>query len=78
MSRWTLVIPEKTDRMVRTHLARTGGKKGDLSKLVDQAVVKEVLRQTVDAVRRENADLSAEETMKLANEAVSWARETRP
>ena len=34
MSRWNLVIPDKTDCMVRTYIASNGGKKGDLSKFV--------------------------------------------
>ena len=38
MTRWNLSIPEQTDRAVRTFLARTGGKKGDLSRFVDEAV----------------------------------------
>jgi len=40
MIRWNITIPEKTDRAVRTFLARTGGKKGDLSRFVDEAVRK--------------------------------------
>ena len=38
MTRWNLSIPEQTDRAVRTFLARTGDKKGDLSRFVDEAV----------------------------------------
>lgn len=78
MSRWTLVIPDDTDRMVRSYLAQAGGKKGDLSKFVDRAVRKEVLRQTVASLQEHNADLSEEEAMELANEAVAWARAPRP
>ena len=37
MTRWNLSISEKTDRVVRTFLARTGGKKGDLSRFVDES-----------------------------------------
>lgn len=78
MSRWTLVIPDETDRLVRTHLAQGGLKKGDLSKFVNQAVRKEVLRQTVTEIQSQNADLSEDQAMKLADEAVSWTRENRP
>jgi len=49
MTRWNLVIPEKTDRAVRTYLARTGGKKGDLSKFVDEAVRRYLAIRTEDA-----------------------------
>ena len=44
MTRWNLSIPEKTDRAVRAYLARVGGKKGDLSKFVDKAVRRYVLK----------------------------------
>ena len=38
MTRWSLSIPEETNLAVRTFLARKGGKKGDLSRFVDEAV----------------------------------------
>jgi hypothetical protein len=74
MTRWNLSISEDTDRMVRSYLARIGLKKGDLSKFVDTAVRAEVLRQTVKAVQEQNAGLTEDQAMELANEAVEWAR----
>jgi hypothetical protein len=74
MTRWNLSISEDTDRMVRSYLARIGLKKGDLSKFVDTAVRAEVLRQTVKAVQEQNAGLTEDQAMALANEAVEWAR----
>ena len=35
--RWSVMVPEDTDRALRSYLARTGGKKGDLSRFVDDA-----------------------------------------
>ena len=43
MTRWSLSIPEETNLAVRTFLARNGGKKGDLSRFVDEAVRRRVL-----------------------------------
>jgi hypothetical protein len=74
MTRWNLSISEKTDRMVRSHLARIGLKKGDLSKFVDDAVRAEVLRRKVKEVQAQKADKSEEQAMELANEAAAWAR----
>jgi hypothetical protein len=74
MTRWNLSISDETDRIVRSHLARVGLKKGDLSKFVDDAVRAEVLRRTVKEVQAQNADLNEEQAMALANEAVAWAR----
>ncbi len=74
MTRWNLSIRDETDRKVRLFLARTGFKKGDLSSFVEDAVRGEVLRRTVVQVHEQNADLSAEEAIELANEAVAWTR----
>lgn len=74
MNRWNLVIPEETDRSVRSYLARTGGKKGDLSKYVDRAVRQAVFWDTVENIQERNKDLSPEEAQTLADEAVAWAR----
>ena len=55
MTRWSLSIPEETDRAVRTYLARSGGKKGDLSRFVDEAVRRRILDLTVGHVKDRNA-----------------------
>ena len=77
MARWNLVIPDKTDRSVRSYLASTGGKKGDLSKFVDRAVREAVFWETVHSIQERNKDLSPEEAQALADEAVAWARANR-
>ena len=74
MTRWNLSISDETDRLVRSHLARSGLKKGDLSKFVETAVRQEILRRTVKEVQAQNAGLTEAEAMTLANEAVAWAR----
>ena len=74
MTKWNLSIRDETDRAVRGFLARTGLKKGDLSRFVEDAVRAEVLRRTVAEVHRGNADLSADQALSLATEAVAWAR----
>ena len=76
MTRWNLSIPDEADRLVRVFLARAGMKKGDLSTFVVDACRNEVLRRTVAEVQAQNADLSPEEAMRLANEAVASTRAT--
>ncbi len=78
MTRWNLVIPEKTDRAVRTYLARTGGKKGDLSRFVDIAVRRRVLDLTVRQVKDRNARYDQQEILDLIYEEVDAARADRP
>lgn len=78
MKRWNLSIPEETDRLVRVFLARTGLEKGDLSAFVEEACRREILRRTIRSVREDNEDLSAEEAVALANEAVAADQAPRP
>ncbi|HEX9809833.1 MAG TPA: ribbon-helix-helix domain-containing protein [Alphaproteobacteria bacterium] len=78
MTRWNLIIPEKTDRAVRTYLARTGGKKGDLSRFVDEAVRRRVLDLTVREVKDRNARYDQQDLLDLIDEEVDAARADRP
>ena len=74
MTRWNLSIPDKTDRAVRTYLARTGGKKGDLSRFVDEAVRRRVFDLTVREIKDRNAALDQQELLDLIDEEVDAAR----
>lgn len=78
MTRWNLIIPEKTDRAVRIYLARTGGKKGDLSRFVDEAVRRRVLDLTVRQVKDRNARYDQQDILDLIDEEVDAARADRP
>ncbi|WEK46726.1 MAG: ribbon-helix-helix domain-containing protein [Candidatus Andeanibacterium colombiense] len=75
--RWTIVVDKATDIDLRTYLASQGMKKGDLSKFVQDAVNRRLLRETINEIRTGFADLSAEEAQALADEAVAWARKDR-
>jgi hypothetical protein len=78
MTRWTLSIPDETDRAVRTYLARTGLKKGDLSKFVDNAVRRQVFALIVKEIKERHADADPEELEKLIDEAMEQTRARRP
>jgi len=78
MTRWTLSIPDKTDRTVRTFLARMGLKKGDLSKFVDEAVRRQVFALVAEEIKDRNADADPEALERLIEEAVGHARAHRP
>ena len=49
--RWSLKVSRETDEALRAYLGRTGGRKGDLSKFVQQAVQAK-LRGAKPIVRR--------------------------
>ena len=77
MTRWTIEVPDETDRQVREYLSETNGNGSDLSRFVDEAVQEELFRRMLQQVRERNADLSPEDAQALANEAVAWARANR-
>ncbi|MYF00249.1 MAG: hypothetical protein F4234_08780 [Gammaproteobacteria bacterium] len=77
MTRWNLVISDDTDRSVRSYLARTGGKKGDLSRFVDRAVRQAIFWETLESVWERNKGLSPTEAQALADEAVTQVRASR-
>ena len=77
MTRWNLVIADDTDRHVRSYLARTGGRKGDLSRFVDRAVRQAIFWETVESIWERNRHLSGQEAQRLADEAVAQARADR-
>jgi Ribbon-helix-helix domain len=42
--RWSLTVPRDTDVALRTFLAQVGMRKGDLSKFVDEAVQRRLIK----------------------------------
>ena len=66
-----------TDRAVRTFLARTGGKKGDLSRFVAEAVRRYVLDLTVRQIKDRNAGQDQQAILDLIDEEVYTARAGR-
>jgi len=78
MTRWNLSISEKTDRAVRTYLARTGGRKGDLSRFVDDAVRRRVFDLTVREIKNRNARYDQQEILDLIDEEVGATRADSP
>lgn len=74
MTRWNLSIPEETDRTLRTFLARTGGKKGDLSRFVNEAVRRRVLDLTVRGIKDRNSSNDPQSILDLIDEEVDAAR----
>ncbi len=72
--RWNIVVSEETDRQLRLRIAEQGGRKGDLSRFVEQAVTDKLFETTVREIKADNADLSDEEANALIEEALVWAR----
>jgi hypothetical protein len=69
--RWSVVVPEDTDRALRSYLARTGGRKGDLSRFVDNAVLARLFELTVEDVKERNRAQPQDEIIEAIEEALA-------
>ena len=69
--RWSVVVPEDTDRALRSYLARTGGRKGDLSRFVDNAVLARLFELTAEDVKERNRAQPQDEIIEAIEEALA-------
>ena len=76
-TRWSLKVSRETDIALRSLLASRGGKKGDLSRFVEAAVNREVLRQTIREIHERNADLDPREVQELVDEELAEIRRAK-
>jgi hypothetical protein len=74
LARWSLKVSRDTDVALRTLLATRGGRKGDLSKFVEEAVNREVFRQTASDIRARNAGVNEDEVARLVEEELGAVR----
>ena len=72
--RWTVKVSRETDVALRTYLAQTGLRKGDLSKFIEEAVRWRVLDRTTAAIRARLAGTSTDDLQALIDDAVAQAR----
>lgn len=75
MKRWSLVVSEDTDQSVRVYLASKGGRKGDLSRFIEEAVRAHLFDLSAKQAKEANADISENDLSSIVNEAVEWARQ---
>lgn len=77
MTRWKMSISEKTNKAVRSYLMRIGGKGGDLSRFVDEAVRRRVFDLTVREIKNRNSLHDQQEILDLIDEEVDAVRSSR-
>jgi Arc/MetJ-type ribon-helix-helix transcriptional regulator len=77
MTRWTVVVDKKLDRDVRRSLADQGGKKGDLSNFVRQAVEAALFRREWQAISEQNKGMTEAEVMALVNDEIAAYRQDK-
>lgn len=73
--RWNIAVSPDVDQSVRMFIAaQGGGRKGDLSRFIEEAVRAYLLEQAVDQAKAAAAGMSESELADLIDEAVEWAR----
>jgi hypothetical protein len=73
--RWNVAVSPDTDQSVRMYLAgHGGGRKGDLSRFIEEAVRAHILELTAEHAKAANADVSEADLAAIVGEALEWAR----
>ena len=73
--RWNLVVTAETDAELRQFLVSDGGgRKGDLSKFVEEAVKARIFDLSARRAKAENTMFSARDVDDAVREALAWAR----
>lgn len=73
--RWNVVVSADTDQSLRMFLAsQGGGRKGDLSRFIEEAVQAHILELSAEQAKVANAHLSEAELTEAVDEALQWAR----
>lgn len=72
--RWNIAVSPDTDQSLRMFLAsQGGGRKGDLSRFIEEAVRAHILELTAEQTKAVNAGVSEGELSAIVDEAVQWA-----
>lgn len=74
--RWNIAVSPELDQAVRMFLAaQGGGRKGDLSRFIEEAVRAYLLERAVEQAKTAASGMGEAELNDLIDEAVQWARE---
>ena len=73
--RWNVAVSAEIDQSLRIFLAsRGGGRKGDLSKFIEEAVRARILELTAEQAKAANANTAESDLADAVEEALQWAR----
>jgi hypothetical protein len=76
-TRWNVAVSTSTDRSLRMFLAsQGGGRKGDLSRFIEEAVRAHILELTAEQAKAANADINEPDLTAMVDEAIQWARKS--
>ncbi len=73
--RWNVAVSAETDQALRMFLAsQGGGRKGDLSRFIEEAVRAHILELTAEKAKAANANVREADLTAMVDEALQWAR----
>ncbi|MBE7564370.1 ribbon-helix-helix domain-containing protein [Acidithiobacillus sp. HP-6] len=73
--RWNIAVSPEIDQSVRMFIAaQGGGRKGDLSRFIEEAVRAYLFERAVEQAKAATASMDETELNALIDEAVQWAR----
>jgi len=75
--RWNIAVSPATDQSLRMYLAsQGGGRKGDLSRFIEEAVRAHILELSAEEAKAENLDVTEMDLEAIVAESVQWARKS--
>ncbi|MBU2742131.1 methionine repressor-like protein [Acidithiobacillus thiooxidans] len=73
--RWNIAVSPEIDQSVRMFIAaQGGGRKGDLSRFIEEAVRAYLFERAVEQAKAATVSMDETELNSLIDEAVQWAR----
>jgi hypothetical protein len=73
--RWNIAVSQDTDQALRIFMANQGGgRKGDLSRFVEQAVRTQILEVTAEQAKASNDKITEDDLTAIVLEAVERAK----
>lgn len=76
-TRWNVAVSTDTDKSLRMFLAsQGGGRKGDLSRFIEEAVRAHILELSAEQAKAANANVSESDLASMVDEALKWTRKT--
>ncbi len=74
-TRWNVAVSTETDQALRMFLAsQGGGRKGDLSRFVEEAVRAHILELSAEQAKAANVGVSETDLAAMVDEALDWAK----
>ena len=73
--RWNVAVSADTDQALRMFLAsQGGGRKGDLSRFIEESVQAHILELTAEQAKTANTNVSEADLASMVDEALLWAK----